>query len=351
LQINAMQQHDGFVSILIPTLNEADYVEHAIRSVAPSSAEIDYEILVIDGGSEDGTQSIVERLVRSDRRIRLVPNPPRLQSAAINLGAALADPRAEVIVRADCHANYPKGFVDGLLQTLSTIDAVSVVVPLQTQGLSCFQKAVAAAQNSRIGNGGSRHRSGGGSGFIDHGHHAAFRRSFFESVGGYDVSFSHNEDAELDYRIGREGGRIWFEGTLPITYYPRASAGKLARQYFNHGAGRARTCFKHKLVPRLRQLAPLTATAAVAFGLLAAPFYPAALVLPALYLFACCAAGAVIGLRDRSVCSAFSGIAAGIMHVSWGAGFFWITACHLAQTRPWEHDLHHASVKLTAHDP
>ena len=39
--------------------------------------------------------------------------------------------------------------------------------------------------------------------WADHGHHALMRISAFRAVGGYDESFSHNEDAELDYRLGR----------------------------------------------------------------------------------------------------------------------------------------------------
>ena len=35
------------------------------------------------------------------------------------------------------------------------------------------------------------------------------RIAAFRAVGGYDESFSHNEDAELDYRLRQAGYRIW----------------------------------------------------------------------------------------------------------------------------------------------
>jgi succinoglycan biosynthesis protein ExoA len=322
-----------FVSILVPALNEEGYIEQAIRTIAPQSPDLDYEIIVLDGGSRDNTPAIVEALAAADRRIRLVANPNRLQSAAVNLGARIANPRAQILIRADCHATYPPGFVDRLVAILESVDAASVVVPMKTIGESCFQKGVAAAQNSRLGNGGAQHRKGGASQFVDHGHHAAFRRNFFEGIGGYDETFSHNEDAELDYRIGRRGGRIWFAGELGVGYFPRGTVRRLARQYFSHGAGRARTRFKHRQPLRPRQLLPVAATVGSALGLLAAPFFPWALLVPLLYLMASMMAGLAVAFSNRNVCAAFSGPAASVMHVSWGVGFLWATARCLTRPR------------------
>src|SRR5262249_30165815 len=107
---------DSFVSIVIPCLNEAGFIIEAIDSVTPRSrgAEalpFDYEILVLDGGSTDGTIDLVRQLARANPRIRLMNNPRRLQSAAVNLAADYADPRATVLLRADSHAVYPADFV------------------------------------------------------------------------------------------------------------------------------------------------------------------------------------------------------------------------------------------------
>jgi NADH:ubiquinone oxidoreductase subunit 5 (subunit L)/multisubunit Na+/H+ antiporter MnhA subunit len=44
-------------------------------------------------------------------------------------------------------------------------------------------------------------RKGGARQWIDHGHHALFKTTAFLAAGGYDESFSHNEDAEFDARL------------------------------------------------------------------------------------------------------------------------------------------------------
>ena len=117
-------------------------------------------------------------------------------------------------------------------------------------GARGFQRAVAAAQNSRLGNGGAPHRTAPRSGPVAHGHHAAFDRAFFDRLGGYDAHFSHNEDAEFDYRALRAGGRIWMCAEARVEYYPRDRPMALLHQYIRNGRGRARTLLLHRPAPQ-----------------------------------------------------------------------------------------------------
>jgi succinoglycan biosynthesis protein ExoA len=318
---------DSFVSIVMPCLNEAGFIAEAIRSVTPQGAAgenppFDYEILVIDGGSSDGTTELVMRLARDNPRIRLVHNPRRLQSAAVNLAADFADPRATVLLRADSHALYPANFVATCLAALRANRAQSVVVTMRTVGTGCFQKAAAAAQNSLLGNGGSAHRRPGPSRFVDHGHHAAFDRAFYRLAGGYDETLRANEDVDLDMRLQRAGGRIWLETSVPMTYFPRETLRGLWRQYFHYGRGRALTYRSHRYRLKARQLAPVVVTAGTVGGiLLAAALHPAFIVIPLAYLLLCLSWSAAAALRGRDPCLAAMGLAAAVMHHSWAFGF------------------------------
>jgi succinoglycan biosynthesis protein ExoA len=195
-------------------------------------------------------------------------------------------------------------------------------------GQGCFQTAASTAQNSRIGTGGSAHRSIGESLWVDHGHHALMRLDFFRKIAGYDPRFSHNEDAEYDMRLTRAGGRIWLDSKLPLDYLPRQTPTALGRQYLNYGRGRARTVRLHRLKLKTRQAAPLAvlpalllATAAVCL----APFTSWALlgVLPsAAWAAICLLAGLALGLRSQKRCAAMAGVAAMIMHAAWSWGFW-----------------------------
>jgi succinoglycan biosynthesis protein ExoA len=311
----------GPAAVVIPTLNEIAHIEGLLAHLLAEPPEVVGEILVADGGSRDGTQEAVRRIAQSEPRVRLIDNPDRIQAAGVNRAVMMADRRFETIVRVDAHALYPSGYVRRLLAALDESGADSVVVRLDTVGRNCFQRAVAAAQNSRVGTGGSAHRMGRVSGFVDHGHHAAFRRFAYERAGGYDETFEANEDAELDARIRAQGGRIWLDVGIPVTYFPRSTLNGLARQYRRYGSGRAQTYLKHGEPLRLRQMLPPIALVAVGLSLLLALITPYALVVPLGYFSVLLAASLSLAIDAGSACVLLAAPALATMHFAWGAGF------------------------------
>jgi succinoglycan biosynthesis protein ExoA len=264
----------------------------------------------------------VDDMAKLNPRIRIERNPARYQSAAVNRGAIIAKPGSEIIIRADSHAEYPRGFVAGLVREMKERGAASVVVPMRTRGKSFLQRGIAAAQNSRLGNGGAPHRVGNCSRYVDHGHHAAFVRRTFLAVGGYDESFTHNEDAELDIRLSNSGAKIWLCSELAISYFPRRSLAALARQYFNHGSGRARTMLKHRRPPKVRQLLPLGALGMNVLSLASGLGFGWPFFLPSFaYAGACLAGGVYLAISQRDPAGFAAGPAVMVMHQSWAAGF------------------------------
>jgi succinoglycan biosynthesis protein ExoA len=306
--------------IVVPALNEEKYIARCLESLLRQTIG-GFTIVVADGGSTDRTRGIVADYMRREPRIRLVENPGRLQSRAVNMAAQRLGCGVKWLIRADAHTVYPAHFVGALLAAARQTPASSVVVPMRAVGEGCFQRAAAAAQNSRLGNGGSLHRRGQLSQFVDHGHHALFELEHFRRVEGYDEAFSHNEDFELDYRMRAAGGKIWLTCDAVVEYMPRATPRALARQYFLHGKGRARTIAKHGLVPKVRQALPLVVLGGYVLGIGLAPWFPFMLLIPAGHLAACLTWGATLGMRERDLCTATSGICAAIMHLSWAVGF------------------------------
>jgi succinoglycan biosynthesis protein ExoA len=336
-----ISQNGSDCVVVIPALNEEACILGCVDSLLRQTVG-DFEIVVADGGSTDRTRALVAAAAESEPRLRVVENPGRLQSRALNLVAEQAAPSVKWLIRADAHTTYPPNFVEALLAAAQQTGASSVVVPMRTVGHDCFQRAAAAAQNSRLGNGGSLHRLGTSSRFVDHGHHALFQLGHFRRVGGYDEAFSHNEDFELDHRIRESGGTIWLTAHAPVDYIPRGSPRMLARQYFLHGQGRARTIMKHGLIPKIRQVLPVAVLGCYVIGIGVSPWVPVGLLLPLAHLMVCLAAGAMLGWRARDLCVAASGICAAIMHLFWAVGFctglvrylrtYWVDAAH--QARP-----------------
>ncbi len=277
-------------------------------------------IVVADGQSTDRSREIVLQRAQINPNIRLLDNVQQLQSAGINRAVEAFGEGHDWLVRIDAHCGYPPDYVSRLVAVAQEKSATSVVVPMVSVGGNCFQLAAATAQNSRLGTGGSAHRHVGSGEWVDHGHHALMAIDLFRAVGGYRADMSHNEDAELDYRLGKAGGRIWLEPSLALDYHPRRSVRTLSSQYFAYGRGRARTLRLHRLRPKARQVLPVTVPVAAAFATLA-PISIITVMPFAAWLFLCLGGGAVIGFRAGGRCRMLAGVAAAIMHFAWGAGF------------------------------
>jgi succinoglycan biosynthesis protein ExoA len=306
--------------VVIPCLNEERYIENTLSCFMAEPREAVRKIVVADGGSTDRTLAIVAACAGRDDRIAIVDNEQRIQSSGVNRAVERYGDLAPYLIRVDAHAGYPAGYCATLLRAQAASGAQSVVVSMIAEGASCFQTATAAAQNSRLGNGGSAHRMAAEGRFVDHGHHALMEVKAFRAVGGYDEAFSHNEDAELDARLSAAGARIYLCAGADITYYPRKDPVSLFRQYRNFGRGRAMNILKHRSRPRLRQLIPVMVGPAVCLALLSP--LSSVFAVPALcWAAASLALGIVEGVRQRKLCAAASGCAAMLMHLGFSTGF------------------------------
>ncbi len=324
--------------VVVPTLNEARTIEVVIaRLLEDPPPDTNLTLVVADGGSTDGTIALVHGMAAREPRLRFLDNPRRIQSAAVNLAVQRFGSEADVLVRCDAHNDYPRGFVRHLLETLERMNADAVVVPMDSHGRTCFQRAVAWVSNTWAGTGGSAHRGGRKSGFVDHGHHAAFRMASFQRAGGYDESFTHNEDAELDCRQRSLGGKVFLDADIRLGYQPRATLVSLARQYFAYGRGRSRTVRRHPGSMRARQLALPVNLLGISCALLLSPWLPLLLVWPLAYVAVLMLTSLSIAWRQRSGCGLLAGFAAATMHLCWGAGF--LSGLALLRERPWTPDL------------
>jgi len=326
------------VLIVIPTLNEARTIAGVLQALADDAPrDATLRFVVADGGSTDGTVERVHALAAERSDLFLLHNPERLPGPAVNRAVLAHGGDADVLIRVDAHADYPRGFCRQLLESLDRNGADAVVVPMDSVGEGCFQKAVAWVSDSPVGSGGSAHRGGRRSGFVDHGHHAAFLMASFKRAGGYDASLPGNEDAELDCRQRALGGRIYLDADIRMAYHPRAGAWALARQYFVHGRGRSCTVRRHPGSLRARQLAVPVHLLVTVVAFLLAAWWPALLLWPAAYGAALLATSLALAWRHRSACGLLAGPAAALMHTGWAVGFFW--GCLRWPQRRWRPDL------------
>ncbi|MFY9712283.1 MAG: glycosyltransferase family 2 protein [Microbacterium sp.] len=224
------------VSFVMPVLNERAYLEHAVASVLEQELDGPAELVLALGPSTDGTTELAHDLAAGDDRIRLVGNPAA--HIPVGLNEAIRASRYSTIIRVDAHSELSPGYAARALLTLQRTGAANVGGVMRADGRSPFQKAVARLYNSPVGLGGGAYHSGSHEGEAESAYLGVIRRDVLDEVGLFDESVRRGEDWELNLRIRQAGHRVWFDPALSVTYWPRESWLRLARQFNATGAWR-----------------------------------------------------------------------------------------------------------------
>jgi rSAM/selenodomain-associated transferase 2 len=164
------------ISVVVPALNEAAQIEAALASARGAAVR---DIIVVDGGSTDGTQ----RLARP--HADLVLSAPRGRALQMNAGAAAA--RGAVLLFLHADTRLPVGFDAAVLDALADPATVGGRFDVRLVPSAPLLRLVAASMNLR-----SRLSR------IATGDQAIFaRRTVFEALGGFepiplmeDIAFS-----------------------------------------------------------------------------------------------------------------------------------------------------------------
>lgn len=254
------------VSVVMPVLNEERHLDAAVRRILASDYPGELQVVLSLGPSTDATDAVAAGLAASDDRVISVPNPSGRTAAALN--AAISAAKHDVIVRVDGHALIPDDYIAVAVRTLDETGADNVGGVMGAEGVTDFERAVAAAMTSWFGVGGAAFHLGGTAGPALTVYLGCFRRSALERVGGYDETMVRAQDWELNHRIRQTGGLVWFTPQLHVTYRPRPDLASLARQYFEYGRWRREVARRHPETVSLRYLAPPAVVIAVSGGTL-----------------------------------------------------------------------------------
>nr|WP_202888318.1 glycosyltransferase family 2 protein [Kribbella solani] len=252
------------VSVVMPVLNEERHLEEAVGRVLEQDYPGELEVVLAIGPSKDRTEEIAAKLAEKDHRITIVPNPTGKTPAALNVGIAHA--RHDILVRVDGHGALTDGYITRAVEVLQESGADNVGGVMAAEGRTPTEMAVACAYRSRLGLGASTFHQGGKAGPADTVYLGVFRRAALERVGGFDETMHRAQDWELNYRIRKTGGLIWFSPDLSVTYRPRSSLSAVAKQFFHTGQWRREVIRRHPETASKRYLAPPVAVIGLVVG-------------------------------------------------------------------------------------
>jgi succinoglycan biosynthesis protein ExoA len=209
------------ISVAIPCYNESKFIEGCLSSVRAFELPPDtaIEILVLDGRSKDDTLDKARALAEQDPRIRVLDNPDRIQSTAMNI--AFQEARGAYVMRLDAHAMYPPDYLRLCLETSvrTGADNVGGLFIAKPRGDGYQAQAVQALTTHKFGVGDAGYRTGQPEGPADTVPYGFFKRDITQRIGFYDVRLVRGQDYEFNRRIWAAGGKIWRNPLIHVYYF------------------------------------------------------------------------------------------------------------------------------------
>ena len=242
------------VTIAIPTLNESSHIEQVLRNFLSTKYPNLIEIFIADGNSTDGTQDIVKKISAEDSRVKLIDNPLKIQSSALN--QILNECSGDIYLRADAHSNYAPDYIEKSVEALIESKSMDAGGAQRFVAKTPFQLGVALAAKTFFGSGGAKYRDPNYDGYADTVFLGCFWRQKLLNLGGFSVA--RNEDGELSLRMVQENPKaIYVSSKIKVWYCPRQTWQRLWRQYIKYGRGRCLTHIRHPDKFHLRSRIPL----------------------------------------------------------------------------------------------
>ncbi len=219
----------GLLTVIIPNWNGEEHLDTCLGSLRRQSVQ-DFETVLVDNGSSDGSVGLVRREFPEVRVVPLREN--RGFSAAVNAGLRSSDSEYAALLNADTEAD--PGWLEALLRAAE-----------RYPGAALFASKLVDFHDRRVldGAGDALRRSGLpyrlGHGELDRGQFdketfvfgacaaaALYRRALFEEIGAFDEDFfAYCEDGDLSFRSQLAGYRCLYVPEAVVYHVGSASTG------------------------------------------------------------------------------------------------------------------------------
>lgn len=237
------------VSVITTVKNEAATIASFLDFLLAQTRKPE-EVVIVDGGSSDGTVDILRRY-EGRMPLKILVHPGYNISQGRN--AAVAAACGEIIASTDAGVRLHPRWLEHLVAPFEEKEAPDVVsgffVP---DPRSVFEISLAATTLPSL----SDIARGKGlprwlrrillfiepQHFLPSSRSVAFRKTVWERVGGYPEWLDYSEDLIFDLALRRAGFRFYFELRAIVYFRPRQNLGPFLRQYFRYarGDGKAR---------------------------------------------------------------------------------------------------------------
>lgn len=305
-------------------LNEIGAIDRCINSILNQDYDKSLiEIVVVDGGSTDGSREKVLELSATHSKIRLFDNPKRKTPISLNVG--IKNSGGDVVIILGAHTVIKDDFVSQNIHFMALKNVKCAGGTQINVGDTYTQKAIGYAMGHPFGLASAPYRFVKSEKFVDTVVYAAYKKELFDEVGYFDEELFISEDAELNWRIRQAGHKIFYTPKIISYYYPRNTLKKLIIQLFRYGILRVNVIKKHfdaiKLVHLISPLFVLTSVFTGIFGFIWPAFFKILTGLWLIYLFFVLGSSLSISIKKGFKYLVSLPIIFISIHISWGIGF------------------------------
>tara|TARA_A100001037_G_scaffold249152_1_gene231774 strand:- start:1307 stop:2341 length:1035 start_codon:yes stop_codon:yes gene_type:complete len=234
-----MSGSDPIISIITPSFNRADELEHLYNSLSQQTVEFSlFEFIISDDGSTDNTKELIENWQKeSPFHIKYITQGNQGPGAARNHGLEYADGKLILFIDSDCeaHPDWVKTIYREFQQ--DSFDACGGPDRAKDDFTS-LQKAIDFSMTSFFTTGGMRgHSEKMMANFFPRTHNMGIKREIYENIGGFG-ELRHGQDIEFSNRIRNSNARIKFLIDAVVYHRRRSSIKQFFKQVFNWGVAR-----------------------------------------------------------------------------------------------------------------
>lgn len=238
-------------SVIVACRNEVKYIEKCIKSIMNQEFNGEYELIVVDGMSKDGTFEKLKKL-KQKYKFQLYQNPVLNAAAGRNTGIKKAKGEYTAFIDGDAIA-HP----DWLIQIKKTFEKNPKVAgvggpDLLPEKSSSRSKIIGQVMTSPVARGGklnpsTQHSLMKENKFVEHipTCNLCLKKEIYDKVGVFDEKFVKGQDLELNYRITKAGYKLLYSSKIKVVHHRKHHIRSFSRQIYKWAKAKVAIIKKH----------------------------------------------------------------------------------------------------------
>jgi cellulose synthase/poly-beta-1,6-N-acetylglucosamine synthase-like glycosyltransferase len=226
-----------FISIIVPCRNEEKFIGKCLDSIIVQDYPKNrFQVLVVDGMSEDGTRKVIKKYTKRYSFIKLLDNPQRITPCGLNLG--IKNSQGELIFWMSAHNEYEKEYTSKCIKYMKKFDADAVggIIKPIPRNNSFIGKSICIALSHPFGVGNSAHKTGiNSSKWVDAAFGGCYKKEIFQKVGLFNENLVGTQDMEFCLRLRRAGYKTLLVPDIVSYYYARSDLKSFCKYNLRNG--------------------------------------------------------------------------------------------------------------------